>query len=191
MRSNSKEFNGRVFVLVLDDLNTSFSRTARVKLAARAVHRALPRRQRRRGDRPDRRRQGDRPGVHQQPRAAAARGQQLHGPEGAIGDARPDRRILPDARHRRDRPAARSERGNSRLQGAEHATPSSRTSPTTWPASAAGARPSCFFSEGIDYDIYDPIANTYAERHPPVQPGRDCRRHARQRQLLRHRSRAA
>ena len=35
VRSNSKEFNGRVFVLVLDDLNTSFSRSARVKLAAR------------------------------------------------------------------------------------------------------------------------------------------------------------
>ena len=35
VRSNSKEFNGRVFVLVLDDLNTSFTRTARVKLAAR------------------------------------------------------------------------------------------------------------------------------------------------------------
>ena len=35
VRSNSKAFNGRVFVLVLDDLNTSFSRSARVKLAAR------------------------------------------------------------------------------------------------------------------------------------------------------------
>ena len=35
VRSNRKEFDGRVFVIVLDDLNTSFSRTARVKLAAR------------------------------------------------------------------------------------------------------------------------------------------------------------
>jgi VWFA-related protein len=35
VRSNSREFNGRVFVLVLDDLNTSFSRSSRVKLAAK------------------------------------------------------------------------------------------------------------------------------------------------------------
>jgi VWFA-related protein len=35
VRSNLQEFNGRVFVLVLDDLNTSFVRSARVKAAAR------------------------------------------------------------------------------------------------------------------------------------------------------------
>ena len=35
VRSNRKDYDGRVFVLVLDDLNTHFSRTPRVKLAAR------------------------------------------------------------------------------------------------------------------------------------------------------------
>jgi VWFA-related protein len=35
VRSNTKEFNGRVFVLVLDDLQTHFARTARVKAAAK------------------------------------------------------------------------------------------------------------------------------------------------------------
>ena len=35
VRSNMKEFNGRVFVLVLDDLNTGFTRSGRVKAAAR------------------------------------------------------------------------------------------------------------------------------------------------------------
>jgi VWFA-related protein len=35
VRNNRREVEGRVFVLVLDDLNTSFSRSARVKLAAR------------------------------------------------------------------------------------------------------------------------------------------------------------
>jgi hypothetical protein len=44
VRSNRKEFDGRVFVLVLDDLNTSFSRTERVRTAAKQfIERHLPR----------------------------------------------------------------------------------------------------------------------------------------------------
>jgi VWFA-related protein len=35
VRSNRREFDGRVFVLVLDDLNTAFQRTGRVRAAAR------------------------------------------------------------------------------------------------------------------------------------------------------------
>jgi VWFA-related protein len=35
VRSNREEFNGRVFVLVMDDLNTHWQRTARVRAAAR------------------------------------------------------------------------------------------------------------------------------------------------------------
>jgi len=35
VRSNRREFDGRVFVLVLDDLNTAFMRSGRVKAAAR------------------------------------------------------------------------------------------------------------------------------------------------------------
>ena len=33
VRSNREEFNGRVFVLVMDDLNTHWQRTARVRAA--------------------------------------------------------------------------------------------------------------------------------------------------------------
>src|SRR5262245_39533896 len=35
VRSNQRDFDGRMFVIVLDDLNTQFARSARVKLAAR------------------------------------------------------------------------------------------------------------------------------------------------------------
>jgi VWFA-related protein len=35
VRTNRREFDGRVFVIVLDDLNTSFTRSARVRAAAR------------------------------------------------------------------------------------------------------------------------------------------------------------
>lgn len=35
VRSNRNEFNGRIFVIVLDDLNVAFQRTARVKAGAR------------------------------------------------------------------------------------------------------------------------------------------------------------
>lgn len=35
VRTNRRQFDGRVFVLVLDDLNTSFARTSRVRAAAR------------------------------------------------------------------------------------------------------------------------------------------------------------
>ncbi len=35
VRSNRNDFNGRIYVIVLDDLNTAFSRSARVKVAAR------------------------------------------------------------------------------------------------------------------------------------------------------------
>ena len=69
VRSNRKEFNGRVFVLVLDDLNTSFCAHGAGQAGRPAVHRALSRRQRRRRGRPDRRRESNRAGVH---RAAAS-----------------------------------------------------------------------------------------------------------------------
>ena len=120
VRSNRKEFDGRVFVIVLDDLNTSFSRSARVKLAARQfIERYLGA-----NDVAAIVQTGGAKstgaGVHRQPRAPAARREQLHGPEGTVGHARADRRILPDARHRHHRAAARPERGDSRLQGAEH-----------------------------------------------------------------------
>src|SRR5262245_19849163 len=35
VRDNQREFDGRIYVIVLDDLHTSFARTARVKAAAK------------------------------------------------------------------------------------------------------------------------------------------------------------
>ena len=99
VRSNRNDFNGRIFVIVLDDLNTAFSRSSRVKTAARQfierylgandvaaiVH--------------DRRRQGRQPGVHEQPSAPAAIGRPVHGTEAALADAGAHRRVLPHAGH--------------------------------------------------------------------------------------------
>ena len=45
-----------------------------------------------------------------------------------------------------------------------------------------------YFSEGIDYDIDNPIQNRYASGAPGRDAGGDCRGDARQRQLLRRRS---
>ena len=69
--TNTKEFNGRVYVLVLDDLHTRFARSVAGQGGGQAVHRALPRRQRHRRGRSDRRRARRRAGVHQQPRACS------------------------------------------------------------------------------------------------------------------------
>ena len=63
---------------------------------------------------------------------------------------------------RRERPSARSERGDSGLQGAEHVSRVLKNV-ADYMAGIRGRRKAVvFFSEGIDYDIYNPIANTYA-----------------------------
>jgi hypothetical protein len=80
VRSNAKEFNGRVFVLVLDDLQTHFGQ--RQSPAGReVVRRAVSRRERHRGDCADRSTQGWGPGVHEQPHAVAEGDQHVRRPE--------------------------------------------------------------------------------------------------------------
>ena len=151
-----------MFVIVLDDLNTSFSRTARVKLAARQfIERYLGA-----NDVAAIVQTGGAKATGQefteQPRAAAARRQQLHGAEGALGDARPDRRVLPDARHRRRAAgrAIRTRRFASTRRGTRFTV---LKNVADYMAGIRGRRKAVvFFSEGIDYDIYNPIANTYA-----------------------------
>ncbi len=151
-----------------------------------SIHRALPRCQRRRGDRADRRREIDGAGVHRQPRAPAARREQLHGPEGTVGHARADRRILPDARHGHHRPAARSERGDSRLQGAEHVhgPQERRELHGRYSRPSQGGR---LLQRRNRLRHLRSDQQHLRDRHQAVQPGCDCRRHARQRQLLRGR----
>ena len=120
VRSNSKEFNGRVFVLVLDDLNTSFTRSARVKLAARQfIERYLG--------------ANDVAAIVQTGGAKAtaqeftgSRERLLRAVNNFMGNKERSGTLerideyLPDARHRRHRTSARSERTDPRLQGEEH-----------------------------------------------------------------------
>ena len=111
----ASEFNGRVFVLVLDDLNTHFARGRRVSAAARQFIETLSRRERHRRGRADRRLAEGRAGVHQQPAAAAAGDRHLHGAEDPLRHAGQDRRLLHAARDAGPRPdAARPERGRAR-----------------------------------------------------------------------------
>ena len=70
VRSNAREFDGRVFILVLDDYHTSFQRTPRLRAGRAPVRRTLPRRQRSCRDRHDERLPGRRPELHDQSRAA-------------------------------------------------------------------------------------------------------------------------
>ena len=175
--------------MVLDDLHTRFGASrARQAAAKQFIERYL-------GandlvaDRADRRRGKTQPGVHQQPRAAAGGRRQVMGSKARFGDARPARRVLPDAAARgepRDRPTTRTrcERGfNARNTLATLQA----TSPTIWPV--RGRRKAIVFvSEGIDYDITRPDSATATRPTSSTRSSdADCRGDARQRQLLRRR----
>ena len=186
VRSNSKEFNGRVFVLVLDDLNTSFSRSARVKLAARQfIEQYLG---------------ANDVAAIVQTGGAKATGQEftssherlLRAVNNFMGQKERSATLGRIDEYYRtqgtgaERTSARSERGDSRLQGAEYLhRPQERCRlHGRHPRPAQGRR----LLQRRNRLRHLPADCEYLfERHPAVQPGRDRRRHARQRQLLRHR----
>jgi len=161
VRSNSKEFNGRVFVLVLDDLNTSFSRSARVKLAARQfVERYLG--------------ANDVAAVVQTGGAKATAQEFTSSHQRLI-------RVINNFMGQKERSATLGRIDEFyRTQGIgasrrprdpneEIRVYKARNTYTVlrnladYMAGIRGRRKAVvFFSEGIDYDIYDPIANTYA-----------------------------
>ena len=95
-----------------------------------------------------------RPGVHEQPPAAAGRGREVHGTE--------TRRDAPDM-----------ERG---LQGAQHLRHARRTSPTSWPRSAAGARPSSGSAKASTT-----TSTTPSPHGTPTSSDRPCRTRLRRR----------
>lgn len=161
VRSNSQEFNGRVFVLVLDDLNTSFSRTAHVKLAARQfIERYLG--------------ANDVAAIVQTGGAKAtaqeftgSRERLLRAVDNFMGQKERSGTLERIDEYYRTlgtgvtgRPRDPNE--SVRVYKARN-TYSVLKNVADYMAGIRGRRKSVvFFSEGIDYDIYEPIANTWA-----------------------------
>ena len=120
--TNLTGLDGRVYLIVLDDLHTSAQRTNQVKRGGAPVHRAIRWRQRSGGHRPHQRPQRRGAGVHDQPAPAARRGGSLHGTQGAVVHAQPHRRGAADPRQPPDRRSHRRHRRlGARLPGADGA----------------------------------------------------------------------
>jgi len=161
VRSNSEDFNGRIFVLVLDDLNTSFSRSARVKLAARQfIEQYLG---------------ANDVAAIVQTGGAKATGQEFTGSRDRL------LRAVNNFMGQKERSATLGRideyyrtlgigaSGRPRDPNEEIRVYKARNTYTVlknvaeYMAGIRGRRKAVvFFSEGIDYDIYDPIANTYS-----------------------------
>ena len=161
VRSNSKEFNGRMFVLVLDDLNTSFTRTARVKLAAKEfIERYLG---------------ANDVAAIVQTGGAKATGQEFTGSRERLLRAvnnfmgQKERSATLGRIDEYYRTLGTGASGRPRDPNEEIRVYKARNTYTVlknvadYMAGIRGRRKAVvFFSEGVDYDIYDPIANTYA-----------------------------
>ncbi len=161
VRSNSKEFNGRMFVLVLDDLNTSFTRTARVKLAAREfIERYLG---------------ANDVAAIVQTGGARATGQEFTSSRERLLRAvnnfmgQKERSATLGRIDEYYRSLGTGATGRPRDPNEEIRVYKARNTYTVlknvadYMAGIRGRRKAVvFFSEGVDYDIYDPIANTYA-----------------------------
>ena len=105
VEDNLTGYDGRIYVLLLDDIQTNALRSQRTKAARARLRAALHRRQRHRRGGVHRRPLRRRAGVHQQPGPAAGRHRQVHGPQDPLGDARPAR---DRAVHPRNPPARRT-----------------------------------------------------------------------------------
>lgn len=162
IRTNHRAFDGRVFVIVLDDLHTSFARSPRVRLAARQfIERYLG--------------ANDVAAIVQtggSGRSAqeftSSRARLLKAVEGFAGQAA--RSATLEALDERVRNAGLDQQPGSTLTGseAERAFKARNALGTLknvaeYMAGVRGRRKSVvLFSEGIEYDISNPIANRYA-----------------------------
>ena len=162
VRSNRKEFDGRVFVIVLDDQNISFSQSARVKIAARQfIERYL--------------------GANDVAAVVQTGGVKGTGQE-FTGSHERLLRVIDNFMGQKERSATLgrideyNRYGGTPLSTNRPRDPNeeirvykARTTLTAlknvadYMAGIRGRRKAVvFFSEGIDYDIYDPIANQYS-----------------------------
>jgi VWFA-related protein len=164
VRSNRKEFDGRVFVLVLDDLNTHFARSHRVRLAAKQfIEQYL--------------------GANDVAAIVQTGGGKSSGQEFTSSRERLLRALNSFMGQKERSPTLEKIDDYYRMQGmgglGAGAVPRDRNEPirvykarntfsvlknvADYMAGIRGRRKAVvFFSEGIDYDIYDQFANTYA-----------------------------
>jgi VWFA-related protein len=161
VRSNRREFDGRVFVMLLDDYHTSFSRSSRVKAAARQfIERYL--------------------GANDVAAVVHARGGRATAQEFTNSRERLLRAVDAFMGQKERSPVAskiddyyrlrnsgapgapRDQEEQIRVYNARN-TFTVLKNVADYLAGIRGRRKAVvFFSEGIDYDIYNPIANTYA-----------------------------
>jgi VWFA-related protein len=161
VRSNEREFNGRVFVLILDDLNTQVARSPRVKAAAKQfIERFLG--------------ANDIAAIVQT--GGNTRGGQeftnsrrllLRAVDSFMGQKLRSATLekIDDYFRQRDLGTGAAPRDMSEAERAHKArgTLSTLKSVADYMAGIRGRRKAVvFFSEGIDYDIYNTIENRYA-----------------------------
>jgi VWFA-related protein len=160
VRNNKKDFDGRVFVLVLDDLNTGFSRSARVKVAARQfIERYLG---------------ANDVAAIVQTGGGRATGQEFTGSRDRLLRAvdnfmgQKERSATLEKIDDYQRMRQTGQAGAPRDSAEQIRVYKARNTFTVlknvadYMAGIRGRRKAVvFFSEGIDYDIYDPINNTW------------------------------
>ena len=173
-------------MLVLDDLHTLFSRSVQVKAAAKQfIERYLGANDIAAVVTTG----GSRAGAQEftsSKRLLLRAVDGFAGQQAAIGHAREDRRLQSAAEHGHRR-SAEDISEPERAHNARNAM-STLQSVSDYLAGVRGRRKAIvFFSEGIDYDVTNPIQNQYADRHPRSDATGHRRGEPGQRQLLRRR----
>jgi VWFA-related protein len=161
VRTNRREFDGRVYVLVLDDLNTNFARSIQVKLAARQfIERYL-------GENDVAaivQTGGSRQGAQE---FTSSRTRLLRAIDAFMGQKLRSATLekIDDYNRNRGMPGFTAPQDMSEPERAHKArrTLSALKSVSDYLAGIRGRRKAViFFSEGIDYDVTNTIANRYA-----------------------------
>ena len=150
VRSNAQPISGRLYVIVLDDLNVAPLRSKVVVQAARQFIERNFGPERHGGDHVYERANGCRAGVHIGAGAAPGRDRQVPGTQAALDRDRESRSVLPTASERARDQRAGHDRSGLRPAGSDDparsvgrsASPISRPMPTT--SSAAIARSRCW-----------------------------------------------